>query len=55
MKKLRNVVLVVNSYTECAYEAVDPKIWKLCRKSNPSLRVHLVSEGKRSVRISTTF
>ena len=47
MWRLRNIVLVINSYTECVTVPVDPRIWKLCRKNNPSLRVHLVSEGKR--------
>ena len=48
MHKLRNVILVVNAFTDCVCAPVDPRIWKLCRKNNPSLRIHLLSEGKRT-------
>ncbi len=45
MHKLRNVVLSINSFTDCVTIPVDPRVWKLSRKSNPSLRIHLVTEG----------
>lgn len=52
MPKLRNVVLMTNNYTECTPTPVDYKVWKAARKSNPRLRVHLVTEGKHSKEIT---
>merc|ERR1719414_321439 len=46
MKRLRNVQIVTNTYTEAIAPPVDYRTWKACRKSNPRLRVHLVTEGK---------
>ena len=48
MPKLRNLQLLTNSYTECVPAPVDYRVWKRCRKSNPRLRVHLVTEGKHN-------
>ena len=47
MEKLHNVILVVNSFTECQSYPVDSRVWRICRKNNPSLRVHFLTEGKR--------
>ncbi|XP_071746684.1 uncharacterized protein [Lepeophtheirus salmonis] len=46
MKKLRNVQILTNAYTECRSVIVDYRIWRQCRRSNPKLRVHLITEGK---------
>ena len=48
MHKLRNVILTINPFTDCLSIPVDPRIWKLCRKNNPNLRIHLLTEGKRT-------
>lgn len=48
MQTLCNVVLVVNPFTESQNLSVDPEIWRLCRKGNPKLRVHLLTEGKQA-------
>ncbi len=48
MPKLRNLQIKTNSYTECVPAPVDYRVWKQCRRSNPRLRVHLVTEGKHS-------
>ncbi len=47
MGKLRNVILVVNSFTDCQSYPVDSRVWKICRRNNPRLRVHFLTEGKR--------
>ena len=52
MKKLRNITIKTNSYTEVVPAPVDYRIWKECRKMNPKLRVHLVTEGKHSREIT---
>lgn len=46
MKKLRNLHILSNAYTETIPTPVDYRIWKQCRRSHPRLRVHLVTEGK---------
>ena len=46
MKKLRNIQIITNTFTECVAPPVDYRIWKKCRKANPKLRVHLITEGK---------
>lgn len=46
MKKLRNVQIITNAYTESVAPPVDYRVWKACRKANPRLRVHLITEGK---------
>ena len=48
MQTLQNVVLVVNPFTDSQNLSVEPEIWKMCRKRNPQLRVHLLTEGKRA-------
>ncbi|XP_059097343.1 uncharacterized protein LOC131891715 isoform X2 [Tigriopus californicus] len=48
MPKMRNIQIITNNYTECVPTPVDYRIWKECRKSNPRLRVHLITEGKHS-------
>jgi hypothetical protein len=48
MKTLQNVVLVVNSMTECPSIFVEPGIWQFARTRNPNLKVHLVMEGTKS-------
>merc|ERR1719510_180035 len=45
MKRLRNLQIVTNKYTESVAPPVDYRIWKGVRKVNPRLRVHLVTEG----------
>ena len=52
MRRLRNLILVTNSYTECVASPVDYRVWKACRKVNPKLRVHLVTEGKHKKEIT---
>ena len=52
MPRLRNVILVSNAYSECVATPVDYRVWKECRKSNPRLRVHLVTEGKHNKEIT---
>jgi hypothetical protein len=49
---LRNLQLVSNAYTDCVSPAVDYRVWKACRKANPRLRVHLVTEGKHNREIT---
>ena len=46
MKRLRNLQIVSNKYTECVAPAVDSGIWKAVRITNPRLRVHLITEGQ---------
>lgn len=46
MKKLRNIQIITNKYTECIAPPIDYRIWKAVRKTNPRLRVHLITEGK---------
>jgi F-box protein 39 len=46
MPRIRNIIILTNNYTECVPSPVDYRVWKQCRKSNPRLRVHLVTEGK---------
>ena len=46
MKKLRNIQIITNTFTECVAPPVDYRVWKKCRKANPKLRVHLITEGK---------
>jgi len=46
MKKLRNIQIVTNKYTEVTVPPVDYRVWKAVRKVNPRLRVHLVTEGR---------
>ena len=46
MKKLRNIQIITNKYTECVAPPVDYRIWKKVRKTNSRLRVHLITEGK---------
>ncbi len=48
MRRMRNLHIVTNSYTECVPTPVDYRVWKQLRRSNPKLRVHLVTEGKHS-------
>ncbi len=38
MRRLRNLIVVTNGYTECVPAPVDYRVWKQCRKSNPKLR-----------------
>ena len=52
MKRLRNIQIVTNKYTECVVEPVDYRIWKAVRKVNPRLRVHLITEGLHSKEIT---
>ena len=52
MPKMRNLQILTNSYTECVPTPVDYRVWKQCRKSNPRLRVHMVTEGKHSKEIT---
>ena len=52
MKKLRNIQIVTNKYTECVAPPVDYRVWKNVRKTNPRLRVHLVTEGKHKNEIT---
>ena len=52
MPRLRNIQLVTNSYTDCVATPVDYRVWKQTRKTNPRLRVHLVTEGKHSKEIT---
>ena len=46
MKRLRNIQIVTNKYTEVTVPPVDYRVWKAVRKVNPRLRVHLVTEGR---------
>ena len=52
MKRLRNLIIITNSYTECVAAPVDYRVWKSCRKVNPKLRVHLVTEGKHKKEVT---
>ena len=52
MRRLRNLIIITNSYTECVATPVDYRVWKACRKVNPKLRVHLVTEGKHKKEIT---
>ena len=52
MKRLRNLIIITNNYTECVATPVDYRVWKSCRKVNPKLRVHLVTEGKHKKEIT---
>lgn len=52
MPRLRNVTIMTNSYTECVATPVDYRVWKQARKTNPRLRVHLVTEGKHSKEVT---
>ena len=45
MKRLRNIQIITNKYTESVAPPVDYRIWKAVRKVNPRLRVHLITEG----------
>ena len=49
MQSLQNVVLIVNSFTECPSFAVQPGIWQSARTRNPNLKVHLVMEGTKNI------
>ncbi|KAK8395051.1 hypothetical protein O3P69_006066 [Scylla paramamosain] len=42
--RLRNLHIVQNKYTEHG-KSLSYKVWKVCRRSNPYLRVHLQVEG----------
>ena len=46
MKRLRNIQILTNKYTEVVVPPVDYRVWKAVRKVNPRLRVHLVTEGR---------
>ncbi|XP_023347244.1 uncharacterized protein LOC111716066 isoform X2 [Eurytemora carolleeae] len=46
MKKLRNLIIMSNAYTDSIPTPVDSRIWLSCRKHHPRLRVHLITEGK---------
>ena len=52
MKKLRNIQIITNKYTECVAPPVDYRVWKKVRKTNPRLRVHLITEGKHKNEIT---
>ena len=45
MKRLRNIQIITNKYTESVAPPVDYRVWKNVRKANPRLRVHLITEG----------
>ncbi len=52
MPKFRNLHVLTNSYTECVPTPVDYRVWAKCRRANPRLRVHLITEGKHSKEIT---
>eukprot|EP00095_Tigriopus_kingsejongensis_P000406 maker-scaffold19_size710362-snap-gene-4.16 protein:Tk00406 transcript:maker-scaffold19_size710362-snap-gene-4.16-mRNA-1 annotation:"hypothetical protein L798_10119" len=52
MPRLRNLIILTNQYTECIPTPVDYRVWKQTRKTNPRLRVHLMTEGKHSKEIT---
>ena len=52
MKRLRNIQIVTNRYTEVVVPPVDYRVWKAVRKVNPRLRVHLVTEGRHKNEIT---
>ena len=45
MKRLRNIQIITNKYTESVAPPVDYRVWKAVRKVSPRLRVHLITEG----------
>ncbi|CAL4115806.1 unnamed protein product, partial [Meganyctiphanes norvegica] len=44
--KLQNMYIVQNKFTEGG-RSISSKVWSTCRKANPQLRVHLMTEGNQ--------